>query len=161
MKTKEEIIYRHDDALAVPSKLQTAGVDAFAKWDSFDLGPLAMIPHDVMGNFLGAKTQDEAVELFSQGARGKTGRSALAKDVEISRRLARYVQTMLTVHLDQYSHGKSSERKIRLLDGVLDKAHRRMLAGYEMLLRLEAGPTPMFKVTADTAAFQFNTQAPT
>jgi len=151
MLTRDEIALRLGDAIdATPAP---ADVERFAPWDSVDLTPLAVVPSEVMNGTWGAKTHNQAADIFREGVRGRTARSELAKDIEINRRMLRHAQTFLAVHLDLLTRGRSSEARVKLLDRVVERAHRRLISSVQMLASLEATPAPTVKIRADRAAF--------
>lgn len=156
MKSKDELLYYQDRALAMVRAPAPADAERFVPWDSPDLVALATATPDVIIDGFGARTANEASALFGEGARGATARSALAKEVAVQRRLMRFAQSLLGVELERFARQKISERRLRTVEAVADHAHRRYLSSYQLLLDMEAGPAPSFRITAGTAAVQIN-----
>lgn len=161
MKCPDELSYYRSAALATAPVPSPADVERFAAWDSVDLTPLAVVPTDVMGGTWGSKIYNQAADIYREGVRGRTARSELAKDIEINRRALRHAQTFLTVHLDLLSRGRANERRVKLLDQVVERAHRRLIASYQLLANLEAAPAPTLRISADKAAFAIDARSTT
>jgi len=127
----------------------------FIPADAFDDIATLMIPPQI------AKRPEvlvraEAEALVSEGLRGPTGRSLLARDVAIGRAHARYYQVLLDHAVDQVGRKRGDLKKARFYADLLDRQSRRLGASVELLLRLDAVPTPSFRVQADQAAFVVN-----
>lgn len=149
---------------AVASETVELGVRADKSMEPFE-EPGAFVPPDALDDIATlmippqiAKHPEtlvraEAEALVSEGLRGPTGRSLLARDVAISRAHARYYQVLLDHAVDQLGRGGGDPKKTRLYADLLDRQHRRMTASCELLLRLDAPSLPSVQVRADRAAF--------
>lgn len=161
MRTKDEINLRLGNALAVTPVPTSPDVERFAAWDSPDLVAAMTATPSVMSGAYGAKNSNEAAALFAEGPRGPTARSAIAKEIAIQRRFVRFAQSLLGVELERFGNGKISERRLRTIETVADRAHKRYLASYELLLNMEMRPAPMFRISAGNAAIQVNNREAT
>ena len=156
MMCPDQITYYRDAALAVAPVPEPTETEPFAPWDSADLVALATATPAVMVGAYGAKNTNESTALFTEGPRGPTARSAIAKEIAIQRRFMRFAQSLLGVELERFGNGKISERRLRTVETVADRAFRRYEASYRLLLDLETRPAPTFRITAGNAAIQVN-----
>ena len=161
MMCPDQITYHSGAALAVAPVPGPAETEPFAPWDSADLVAIASSTPDVMRGAFDAKTANEAVALLHEGPRGPTARSAVAKEISIQRRLARFAQSLLGVELERFAKGRISERRLRTVETVADRAFRRYEASYRLLLDMEARPAPTVKIRADKAAFAIDARVGT
>ncbi|MDD5308327.1 MAG: hypothetical protein PHU25_13480 [Deltaproteobacteria bacterium] len=170
MTPKDALPFKNDDRAAAMAELWARQLKElqpaeFHKLDAPDVACWRMLPPQLLQ--LGdIPTQGESKELFDEGVRGKgatAARSLLARDVALARVRLRWYELQLDYNLQNISDGPRREQRIALLGKLVDQQHRRMLATMELMAKLEAAgtPTPVFKVSADTAAFQINGQAPT
>lgn len=153
MMCADQLDYHRGAALAVAPAPAPADVEKFAAWDSPDLVAVMTATPNVMSGAYGAKTANEAAALFHEGPRGRTARSAASKEVAIQRRFMRFAQSLLGVELERFGNGKISERRLRTVETVADRAFRRYEASYRLLLDMETRPAPTVKIRADKAAF--------
>jgi hypothetical protein len=156
MMCPDQISYYKGAALAAAPVPRPADVERFQPWDSPDLVALMTATPKVIEGGFGAKTANEAAALFHEGPRGPTARSAAAKQIAVERRLLRFAESLLGVELERFARGKINERRLRTVETIADRAHRRYLSSYRLLLDMEAGPVPSVKICADRAAFQID-----
>lgn len=103
----------------------------------------------------------EAAALFRDGLRGPAGRSLIARDVAASRAHVRFFGVLLDHEVGRLGRGKGDLRRARVLSELVDKQHKRLVAGCEILLKLDTTPTPAFQVRADQAAILLGDMAVT
>lgn len=127
---------------------------AFVPPDELDDLAALMLPETVAKRPL-ELARAEAEALFREGLRGKknVGRSLVSKDISASRMHVRYYQARLDAEISLLGRGRGNLKIARFLSDLVDRQHRRMVASCDLLLRLDAVPTPSFRVQADQAAF--------
>ena len=94
----------------------------------------------------------DAEALCRDGLRGPAGRSLIARDVAASRAHVRFFGALLDHEVERLGRGKGDLRRARVLSDLVDKQHRRLVAGAELLLKLDTVASPSFQLRADQAA---------
>ena len=120
-------------------------------FDALDSLPLRCLPGD-----LPATTKqilvDATTELTHEGARGSAARRILARDVQLARVQLRQLEALRLITLKTYINDCSgSDRRVRLLERLVNNQHRRLLASLDALVRLDPAPVAV-RVTAAQAA---------
>jgi len=145
MKCKDLVEYEH--------AVEKSPEGGFAPWDSLDLLALEMIPPEIKKSDVSRLNVSEAHELFSEGMRGRTARSLLAKDLSASRMHTRFYQSLLDHQVELLARNKGDVKKARFYNELVAQQHRRMVATADLMLRTERQPAPSFRVSAEQAAF--------
>jgi len=100
-----------------------------------------------------------STDLTAEGGRGAAARRLLARDTATSRVRLRYYQSMLNHLLRRMCEGAANEKKVGLLERIVDAEHRRMITSLELLARLDS-PAPAISVRANQAAVLIGTGEP-
>lgn len=159
MMPKDALAYQQPDAVApvapttATATTPTTPVSQFTKFDSLDLLAIEMLPPEVTRSPRAKLNGAEAISIFEEGARGATTRSLLAKDISASRMHLRYFGALLDHAVERLGRGRGDVKLARFYSDLVDKQHRRLIAGVEALQRLEAAPPARFEVKAHQAAF--------
>jgi hypothetical protein len=95
---------------------------------------------------------DAITALSREGGRGPAARRLLARDVQLARVQLRSVEALRNIALRQLAEGKGSEKRVALLEKLVESQHKRMLAALECLSRTDPSPPVAVKIQAYQAA---------
>ena len=118
--------------------------------DSLDALPLRCLPGELPTGAREILTE-AVTALASEGARGPAAKRLLSRDIQLARVQLRQVEALRSLTLKQYINGSGSERRVRLLERLVENQHRRLLASLDALARLDPAPIGV-RITAAQAA---------
>ncbi len=118
--------------------------------DALDRLPIKVLPEAVGRAAL--QTLAAATTAISiEGARGAACRRLLAREIQLARVQLRVFQGLLNSELTSGKMGPKANNRIRLLERIVDRQHRRLMATIDQLARLDP-PAPAVHVSAHQAA---------
>lgn len=95
--------------------------------------------------------QNATIDLAAEGGRGAAARRLLARDTILARARLRLFQGLRNHALRILHKGPSVERRVKVLERVIEGEHRRMLDSLEALARLNS-PVPAVQIRTQQTA---------
>lgn len=119
-------------------------------FDPADELPLRLLPEEFT-KAAGATLRAATTEIAQQGASGPACRRMLSRDIMLARTQLRFLEGARNTVLGHLLQGKNAEKRLKLLEQLVDQQHRRLLASINTLARLSAGST-VVRINAHQAA---------